>query len=173
MLIIKNKRPDFKLLFQEYLELVDSTSFDSFDNTNLLYDNYDYFDYDDYPSYSDYYNKWHNKGRKNKGKKNKHKVASLLNYEDDFKIIYFYEDVDNPDENVHVFHDIFEFDDFLQSKGISTQSDTDSLMLLNNEVIHCCIDPTSRDNGDLKLLCDTSFGSLRWEYASKNDEVSQ
>lgn len=176
MLLIKNKRPNFKELFQTYLAN-HQTSYDDYFYSGF-YDN-DVFDddyyYDDYSLYNYYNNKKNKRGKRGKSKGKNKKISSIYNdqsfIKEDYKLIYFYEDMDNPDDNVHIFYDVYELDEYLQDHGISVKSETDTLFILNNDVIHCCVDPSSKSTGDLKLLCDNSYGSLRWEYASNDDEI--
>lgn len=176
MILIKNDRPDFKSLFQDFL-LTEST-FSYGDEYSFYNGISNYFDDDyDYDSLCDYYSKKNKRGKRGKSKKSKskRKVGSIYDnddlFKDDYKLIYFYEDMDNPDDNVHIFYDVYEFDNFLNEKGINVKSEKDTLFILNNDVIHSCVDPSSRESGELKLLCENSYGSLRWEYASSDDEI--
>lgn len=87
----------------------------------------------------------------------------------DDKIIYYYDDIDNPD-SATTFYNVYDFDKFLDEEGISVpQSEIDNL--LSRSVSHCCINPKTRLSGQLVLLTDKTYGELRWECADANEEL--
>ena len=235
MLILKNNRPDFKSLFDEYLNKVRS-SYYSYNPYCYGYNDYGY-EYDDdyselyhgcnntlfgddvddvyYNGYSKHYGVGinHNKrkrgcrgGRKNSSK-NRSKCIPLYSHDDydddivyplrynknskcnssssknvrysdnednlfsrfdDDKKIYYYSDMNNPDDNVSTFYSVFDFDKFLDEEGISV-NESDIQSLLNRSVSHCCINPFVKNR--LELMTDSSFGGLHYQYAENNDDL--
>lgn len=87
----------------------------------------------------------------------------------DDKIIYFYDDIDNPDDAT-IFYNVYDFDKFLDEEGISV-NECEVQNLLTRSISHCCINPKERLLGNLTLITDMSYGNLRWECASSNDEL--
>ena len=235
MLILKNNRPNFKSLFDEYLNKVRS-SYYSYNPYCYGYNDYGY-EYDDdyselyhgcnntlfgddvddvyYNGYSKHYGVGinHNKrkrgcrgGRKNSSKnrskciplyshddydddivyplkynKNSKRTSSssknvrysdnednLFSRFDDDKKIYYYSDMNNPDDNVSTFYSVFDFDKFLDEEGISV-NESDIQSLLNRSVSHCCINPFVKNR--LELMTDSSFGGLHYQYAENNDDL--
>lgn len=87
----------------------------------------------------------------------------------DDKVIYFYDDIDNPEEAT-IFYNVFDFDKFLDEEGISV-NECEVTNLLTRSVSHCCVNPKERLMGRNTLLTDSSYGNLRWECAESNDEL--
>lgn len=185
MLKLRNKKPDFKKLFNDYLERY--TELENEYYNNLFFNYYD-DDYDDYYN-GDYYfgttkskknlfkyNKSKNKSKSNfvsLGLNNRYssKKKNRYNRNDDDKLIYYYSDIDSPSGNTKVFYSVYDFDKFLDEEGIFV-SDDEIDNLLSRDVSHCCIDPKSYESGRLSLITDTSYGNLRWECALSNDELT-
>lgn len=105
--------------------------------------------------------------------KNKKRYSDIKNNmfdkRGDDKIIYFYDDINNPDD-VTIFYNVFDFDKFLDESGI-TVNEFEINNLLTRSVSHCCLNPKERLNGHATLLTDTSYGNLRWSCADSNDEL--
>lgn len=93
---------------------------------------------------------------------------NLFSSFDDNKKIYYYSDMNNPDDNVSTFYSVFDFDRFLDEEGISV-NESDIQSLLNRSVSHCCINPFVKDR--LELMTDSSFGGLHYQYAENNDDL--
>ena len=93
---------------------------------------------------------------------------NLFSRFDDDKKIYYYSDMNNPDDNVSTFYSVFDFDRFLDEEGISV-NESDIQSLLNRSVSHCCINPFVKDR--LELMTDSSFGGLHYQYAENNDDL--
>ena len=82
-------------------------------------------------------------------------------YDDDYKIIYYYRDINTPDD-YNEFTNLYEFEEFLNEEGISIPS-FEVVNLMTRCVSHCCINPSDRLNGKLNLITDSSYGSLVYE----------
>ena len=194
MIILKNKKPNFKELFLTYINTCKTPTY------------YDYYD-DWYDDYSDFYNeglysypyansildfyedRYYNKSNKRKHKSvSKHEVKSKvknkgnkkdtdifkfdnLELMDSDKMIYFYHNVNNPDKNVDLFYSVYDFDQFLTEHGIEI-SDSEIQKIINREISHCCLDPISLTLGMKEILSDNSYGSLRWACAESNEELA-
>lgn len=77
--------------------------------------------------------------------------------DDGYKEIYFYDDVDCPPI---MMSSLFELDDYCNNMGISC---TESVMsyLMNNNEIHCCVDPESEKyNFEKNLLVSSTYDGL-------------
>lgn len=114
-------------------------------------------------------------GKKSKGKFSSSKHArysdnedNLFSKSDDDKMIYYYSDMNNPDDNVSIFYSVFDFDKFLDEEGVYV-NDSDIQSLLSRSISHCCINPCVDDR--LELMTDSSFGGLHYQYAENNDEL--
>lgn len=95
--------------------------------------------------------------------------CNMFDKRGDDKIIYYYEDIDNPDDAT-VFYNVFDFDKFLDEEGISV-NESEITNLLTRSISHCCINPKERLMGHNTLITDSSYGNLRWECAESNDEL--
>lgn len=82
------------------------------------------------------------------------------NHEECYKSIKFYSDIEN-ELSVREFDSLKSFNDFCADNGyiIST---IDYNNLLNESVIHCCLDPISLEYGDKEIITDNSYGALYW-----------
>lgn len=119
-------------------------------------------------------------GKKRGGNRGKHKSKSSSNkfgrYNDidfddynnssdldigqDAKLIYFYRDINDPD-NYEEFYNLFDFDAFLRYEGIQI-SDYEVQKLLNRDISHCCC---RNEDGELWLLSDNAYGALYYEVS--------
>ena len=133
-----------------------------------LYGNAD--DYDDDIVYPLRYNKNSkcNSSSSSKNVRYSDNEDNLFSRFDDDKKIYYYSDMNNPDDNVSIFYSVFDFDRFLDEEGISV-NESDIQSLLNRSVSHCCINPFVKDR--LELMTDSSFGGLHYQYAENNDDL--
>lgn len=93
---------------------------------------------------------------------------NLFASNDDGKMIFYYSDMNNPDDNVSVFYSVFDFDKFLDEEGIHVDKCIVD-ELLSRSVSHCCVNPLITDK--LSLMCDSSFGGLHYQYAENNDDL--
>lgn len=199
MLILKKDRPDFKSLFKDYLEEYERLESYNYNSSFYDDDDYDYYYPNNIKFHSnraryllDEYqksfslNKSNKRGCRGSGKhsgskciplypkgKSKKRYSDVKNnmfdWRGDDKIIYFYNDIDTPDD-VEIFYNVFDFDKFLDEEGISV-NDSEIDNLLNRSVSHCCINPIERLKGNNTLLTESSYGNLRWECAESNDEL--
>lgn len=96
-------------------------------------------------------------------------IDNLFSKSDDDKMIYYYSDMNNPDDNVSIFYSVFDFDKFLDEEGIYV-NESDIQSLLSRSISHCCINP-SVCGSRLELMTDSSFGGLHYQYADNNDEL--
>lgn len=104
-----------------------------------------------------------------KGKKAKQKSLWEMGYfeelstQDDSEkpVVYFYKDYSNPDD-VECFMSFGEFDKFLQDEGIHVPEDV-SLVIMNNEESHCCINPNSAMMGEVTLMANSTYYGLKWD----------
>lgn len=131
---------------------------------------YSHDDYDDDIVYPLKYNK-NSKCTSSSSSKNvrySDNEDNLFSRFDDDKKIYYYSDMNNPDDNVSIFYSVFDFDRFLDEEGISV-NESDIQSLLNRSVSHCCINPFVKDR--LELMTDSSFGGLHYQYAENNDDL--
>ena len=109
------------------------------------------------------------KGSK-KSKKSRARVSDaeiVSSYTDDYKYIYFYTDINNPD-SYELFNSLVKFDDYLTSSGIQI-SDYEVQKILNRDVSHCFAQ--ARD-GELHLVSDHSYSGLYWESCESVDSTS-
>lgn len=92
-------------------------------------------------------------------------------YEESYKCIKFYSDIEN-ELSCREFDSIKSFSDFCGSHGYML-SPTDYNNILNLSVVHCCLDPISLEYGDNEIITDNSYGALYWtvsEDISKHEE---
>lgn len=110
--------------------------------------------------------------KKRNRKKKSNKLAS--SYDDDFdnKTIYFYNDfINNPDDVVE-FCSIYEFDKFLEEKGINISSE-EIKNIKRREITHCCVNPEIQAKEKrVELITDSSFGSLFWQCSNNVDDIN-
>jgi hypothetical protein len=95
------------------------------------------------------------------------------NYEDPYKCIKFYSDIEN-EMSVREFYSLKDFNDFCGENGYIL-STTDYNNLLNWSVVHCCLDPISEEYGEHEIITDNSYGGLYWtvsEDLTKEDAMS-
>lgn len=108
------------------------------------------------------------KGSKTKNKGKKHRYSDVPSNKNDlrgsYKCIRFYWDVNNPDENMEMFENVFEFDKYLTEQGISVSADNVD-KLLENDDSYCCLSPVTLDGNANELLVGDTFGDLSWKYA--------
>lgn len=93
------------------------------------------------------------------------------NYEEGYKSIKFYSDIEN-ELSVREFSSLKDFSDFCGEHNY-IMSTTDYNNLLNWSVIHCCLDPISEEYGEHEIITDNSYGGLYWtvsEDVSKHAE---
>ena len=90
------------------------------------------------------------------------------NYEDQYKCIKFYSDIEN-EMSVREFYSLKDFNDFCAENNylIST---TDYNNLVNWSVVHCCLDPISLEYGENEVITDNSYGALFW---SVSDDITK
>ena len=82
------------------------------------------------------------------------------NYEDGYKCIKFYDDIEN-ELCFREFDSLKSFSDFCQTKGYRVGT-VDYNNLVNNTVVHCCLDPISKEYGENEVITDNSYGALYW-----------
>lgn len=133
---------------------------------------------DDYDEYEELYSYTGKKGRKKKKERARKNLYDYYDdeywenrntmyrngewndgdeaYEEPFKIIKFYPDIEN-ELSYQEFHSIKEFNDFCDRKGYSV-SNIDMNSLINQYLTHCCVDPVTRED----VITDTSYGGLYW-----------
>ena len=95
------------------------------------------------------------------------------NYEDPYKCIKFYSDIEN-EMSVREFYSLKEFNDFCAENNY-IMSPTDYNNLINWSVVHCCLDPISLEYGENEIITDNSYGALYWtvsEDVVKHEESS-
>ena len=44
---------------------------------------------------------------------------------------------------------------------------------MNNSVIHCCLDPISKESGENEIITDTSYGGLYWTVSDDITKKSE
>ena len=137
--------------------------------------------------YLDYYEGRYNCKKGKKGKRGRKKRGNLgliygygsedVGYEDvesSYKLIKFYDNIEN-EFTAREFHSIKEFNDFCDEKGYYV-STVDHCALIDNKVIHCCLDPVSKSYGEDEIITDTSYGGLYWtvsgDLSKYGDEIS-
>ena len=186
MIELKKCSTNLSTLFEEYLEESSKPKYN-------YYGGYDY--YDDWDDDYDYYgtifhgvgydydykkkvtgstyksNKRGKRGGKKKGKSIPlYDVQTIDLYDSDEVTIYFYRDINNPDDK-EIFYNLYEFNEFLDSEGIYI-SDYETKQLLNRNISHCCIDPSLVSlKGTPWLLSDSSFGGLSWSVCGDTNEL--
>ena len=112
------------------------------------------------------------KKRGKRGKKGKciPLISSDYLYDTDEVTIYFYRDINNPD-NKEIFYSLYEFNEFLDSEGIYI-SNYETKQLLNRSISHCCIDPSFKSlKGEPWLMSDSSYGGLAWSSCNDSDDL--
>ena len=121
--------------------------------------------------------KSHKRGKRGK-KKFTNKCVPLYDYNKDAEslynidevTIYFYRDINNPDDK-EIYYNLYEFNDFLEDEGIYV-SDYEARQLMNRSISHCCIDPNIVGvKSEPWLVSDSSYGGLSWNVSSDNDEL--
>ena len=85
-------------------------------------------------------------------------------------VVYFYKDYNNPDD-VECFMTLGEFDKFLMEEGIHVPEDV-SLVIMNNEESHCCINPNSSMLGEVTLMANATYYGLKWDASIEDYDVS-
>lgn len=126
----------------------------------------------------------HVDGGKKKGGKKTNRSSSTTNivplkiendlsgddtYLDNKVKVYYYPDYHNDDDRVE-FSSLIEFDEFCRDEGF--QMDNDTLwQLFDGGVSHCCLDPVRRANGELCIICESSYDRLFYEVC-QSDELS-
>lgn len=173
-----------KYMHDYYMRHSSANPYDDYDDD---WDNYgDYWDDDSWVNQyweglMSRYNKRSQKGKhktrstdyvskenKSKKKGNKHRYSDVPSNKQDlrgsYKCIRFYWDVNNPDDNMEVFENVFEFDKYLEEQGISVSSDNVD-KLLENDDSYCCLSPVTLDGNSNELLVGDTFGDLSWKYA--------
>lgn len=115
---------------------------------------------------------------KNKSSKNNlgryndiHSYKSYDDYDDDYddmtssfglgcdaKTIFFYKDINNPDD-YEEFYNLFSFDDYLRNNGIQI-TDYETQKILNRDISHCTV---INKDGEPWLVSDHNYGSLYYE----------
>lgn len=108
------------------------------------------------------------KGRHKHGKKifdADFKASDMLyDAELNSKIIYYYRDVNNP-EDVEMFDSLHDFDEFMNEEGIEI-SDEEVTKLMSREISHCALNPLDRiAKNRLRLMSSSSYGDLRFTNA--------
>ena len=81
-------------------------------------------------------------------------------YEDGYKCIKFYDDIEN-ELCCREFDSLKAFDDFCRVKGYKV-GPVDYNNLVNGTVVHCCLDPISKEYGENEVITDNSYGALYW-----------
>ena len=89
------------------------------------------------------------------------------NYEESYKSIKFYSDIEN-ELSVREFRSLKEFNDFCSDNNYVIGT-TDYSNLINWSVVHCCLDPISEEYGEYEIITDNSYGALYWTVSE--DEV--
>jgi hypothetical protein len=121
--------------------------------------------------------KGHKRGKRGK-KKFTNKVVPLYDYDKDAVslydsdevTIYFYRDINNPDDK-DIYYNLYEFNDFLENEGIYV-SEYEVRQLMNRNISHCCIDPSVIGiKSEPWLISDSSYGGLSWNVSGDNDEL--
>ena len=80
----------------------------------------------------------------------------------DEKTIYYYiPKLDGIGKAVHIFHNLSEFDRFLDTYGISV-ADGDVYNYVFYDVIHCCLDPIKLSSGVKEMISDVSLDGLEY-----------
>ena len=92
-------------------------------------------------------------------------------YEEPYKCIKFYDDIEN-ELSVQEFYSLKMFNDFCDDNGYYISS-TDYNNLMNNSVIHCCLDPISKESGENEIITDTSYGGLYWTVSDDITKKSE
>ena len=85
------------------------------------------------------------------------------NVEDPYKCIKFYTDIEN-EMSVQEFYSLKDFNDFCQEKGYHVGC-VDYNNLVNMTVVHCCLDPISKEYGENDVITDNSYGALYWSVS--------
>lgn len=120
--------------------------------------------------------KKHNKRGKRGGSNKKKKYKELfdddsmgMSYDSSLedKTIYYYRDFNNPDD-VEIFFNLHDFDQFLEEEGIDVSAD-EVTNLMTRDISHCCINPDIKSTGGtVQLITDSSYGGLYWSCASED-----
>lgn len=116
------------------------------------------------------------KNNKRGGKRQKNKKFKEFFDEEDMlydahvtdKTIYYYRDFNQP-EDVEVFFNLHDFDQFLQEEGIEVSTEEVNA-LMSRDISHCCINPDIRETkGNVELVTDSSYGGLYWQCCPETD----
>ena len=139
---------------------------------------YDYESMMDYSKYSDI-DEWVNGYYRNKDNYKENYINNGNNCIDDDiddsaiyeeKTIYYYEIQDGKlGKPVHIFHNLYEFDEFLNDNGLSVD-ESDVYNYVFYDVIHCCIDPIKKSKGINEIVSDLSLDGLEWSLDLYNVE---
>ena len=80
-----------------------------------------------------------------------------------FKHIVYYPDID---DEMHIveFDNIFDFNNYCAAHGFTVPC-SDYENIVNNEEIHCCLDPIDKEYGEYTIITDTSYGGLYWSVS--------
>ena len=94
-----------------------------------------------------------------------------INYSEE-KQIFFYSDVYN-ENTIKKFNSLKEFEIFCTQNNYKIYS-TDYTMLMNNNIIHCCVDPIdfAYDN-ETNLICEPSYSTLYWTVYEDTKKMSE
>ena len=111
------------------------------------------------------------KGKNKSFRKNKHK--NIYDFDENTNIydvgleektIYYYRDINQPDD-VEIFDNLHDFDNFLSEEGIEI-GDDEVNKLMSRDISHCCLNPIDRFNKNrLRIMSSSSYGDLRFSNA--------
>ena len=80
--------------------------------------------------------------------------------------VVLYRNIATPEDCI-TFKTLQDFSDFVSDKGIDIK-DNDINFILNNDEIHCCLDPTSTDD---VLIIERSYGELVWQVTGGDESL--
>lgn len=134
---------------------------------------YDYDSMVDYSQYSDR-DSWVDSYYQEKNKNNNSDVYDKEDIDDsaiyDEKTIYYYEPTDDGlGKPVRIFHNLAEFDSFLDEENISVD-ENDVYNYVFYDVIHCSLDPVKLRKGIKDMVSDISLDGLEWALDLYNVE---
>ena len=111
------------------------------------------------------------KGKNKSFRKNKHK--NIYDFDENTNIydvgleektVYYYRDINQPDD-VEIFDNLHDFDNFLSEEGIEI-GDDEVNKLMSRDISHCCLNPIDRFNKNrLRIMSSSSYGDLRFSNA--------
>jgi hypothetical protein len=124
--------------------------------------------------------KEHKKHTKFKERGKKNKKNNIIDWYDDSnnyddygltdKTIYYYRDINQP-EDVEIFENLHEFDNFLNEEGIE-MSDDEANKLMTRDISHCCLNPIDRyEKNRLRIMSSSSYGDLRFSNAELEYDI--